>query len=87
MKRSGQLKTIRAITRRRDLGPAQLKDYWLNPHSKLERQVIETTGMQRIISSFALPEDRVDPDFDGLAELYFASVEDIRAMFAGPIPR
>src|SRR5260221_13232599 len=42
--------------------------------------------MERIIASFALPGNPVVPDFDGLAELYFAKVEDIRAMFAGPVP-
>ena len=26
------------------------------------------------------------PPFDGLAELYFANVQDIRALFAGPVP-
>jgi len=86
MRRSGQLKTIRTISRRRDLTHAQFKDYWLDQHSTLERQVIETTSMQRITASFALPENSVVPEFDGLAELYFAKVEDIRAMFAGPVP-
>jgi len=86
IRRSGQLKTIRTISRRRDLTHAQFKDYWLNQHSRLERKVIETTSMQRIIASFALPESPVVPDFDGLAELYFAKVEDIRAMFGGPVP-
>jgi uncharacterized protein (TIGR02118 family) len=86
VRRSGQLKTIRTISRRRDLTHAQFKDYWLNQHSKLEREVIETTSMQRIIASFALPGNPVVPEFDGLAELYFAQVEDIRAMFAGPVP-
>jgi len=86
MRRSGQLKTIRTVSRRRDLTHAQFKDYWLDQHSTLERQVIETTSMQRIIASFALPENSVVPEFDGLAELYFAKVEDIRAMFAGPVP-
>src|SRR5882762_7377957 len=86
IRRSGQLKTIRTISRRRDLTHAQFKDYWLNQHSRLERKVIETTGMQRIIASFALPGNPVVPDFDGLAELYFAKVEDIRAVFGGPVP-
>ena len=86
IRRSGQLKTIRTISRRRDLTHAQFKDYWLNQHSRLEREVIETTNMQRIIASFALPENPAVPEFDGLAELYFATVEDIRAMFAGPVP-
>ena len=86
IRRSGQLKTIRTMSRRRDLTHAQFKDYWLNQHSRLEREVIETTSMQRIVASFALPENPVAPEFDGLAELYFAKVEDIRAMFAGPVP-
>jgi len=86
LRRSGQLKTIRTISRRRDLTHAQFKDYWLNQHSRLEREVIEITSMQRIIASFALPENPAVPEFDGLAELYFATVEDIRAMFAGPVP-
>jgi uncharacterized protein (TIGR02118 family) len=86
IRRSGQLKTIRTISRRRDLTHAQFKEYWLNQHSKLEREVIETTSMQRIIASFALPGNPVVPEFDGVAELYFAKVEDIRAMFAGPVP-
>ena len=86
MRRSGQLKTVRTISRRRDLTHSQFKDYWLDQHSRLERQVIETTSMQRVVASFALPENSVVPEFDGLAELYFAKVEDIRAMFAGPVP-
>jgi len=86
IRRSGQLKTIRTISRRHDLTHAQFKDYWLNQHSRLEREVIETTSMQRIVASFALPENPVVPEFDGLAELYFAKAEDIRAMFAGPVP-
>jgi uncharacterized protein (TIGR02118 family) len=57
IRRSGQLKTIRTISRRRDLTHAQFKDYWLNQHSRLEREVIETTSMQRIVASFALPEN------------------------------
>jgi|SRR6266853_1120707 len=86
IRRSGQLKTIRTISRRRDLTHAQFKDYWLNQHSTLEREVIETTSVQRIIASFALPDDHKNPEFDGLAELYFKGLEDIRAVFAGPVP-
>ena len=48
MRRSGQLKTIRTISRRRDLTHAQFKDYWLRQHSTLKRKALETTGMQRM---------------------------------------
>lgn len=86
MKKSGQLKIVRTVHRRRDLSHAQFKDYWLNNHSKLEDRVIQETGVQRIVATFAVPQYREDPDFDGMVELYFDSVEDIRAMFAGPVP-
>ena len=86
MKASGQLKIIRTVYRRRDFGRMQFRDYWLNTHSKLEEKVIETTDMQRVVATFAIDEYREDPDFDGMAELYFNRIEDIRAMFAGPVP-
>jgi uncharacterized protein (TIGR02118 family) len=86
MKTSGQLKIIRTVFRRRDLSRAQFRDYWLNTHSKLEDKVIETTDMQRIVATFAVDEYREEPDFDGMVELYFNRVEDIRAMFAGTVP-
>jgi uncharacterized protein (TIGR02118 family) len=86
MKKSGQLKIIRTVHRRRDLSHAQFKDYWLNNHSKLEDRVIRETGVQRIVATFAVPQYREEPDFDGMVELYFSGVEDIRAMFSGPVP-
>jgi len=86
MKTSGQLKALRTVYRRRDLTPAQFKDYWLQNHSKLEDKVIEMSAMQRIVATFAIPQDGKQPDIDGMAELYFASAEDIRTMFAGPVP-
>lgn len=81
-----RIKIIRTVYRRRDLSHRQFKDYWLQNHSKLEDRVIAQSPVQRIVATFAVPEPGRDPAFDGMVELYFASVADIRAMFAGPIP-
>jgi len=86
LKKSGQLKVVRTVYRRRDLAHDRFKDYWLTHHSKLEDQVVETTGVQRIVATFALPQDKAELDFDGMVELYFGATGDIRAMFAGPVP-
>lgn len=86
LKKSGQLKVVRTVYRRRDLAHDRFKDYWLTRHSKLEDKVVETTGVQRIVATFAVPQDRAEVDFDGMVELYFGGAEDIRAMFAGPVP-
>ena len=48
--------------------------------------VIAESPVQKIVASFALPEPGSNPAFDGMVELYFAADDDIRAMFAGPIP-
>jgi len=81
-----KIKIVRTVYRRRDLGHTQFRNYWLNNHSKLEDRVIAESPVQRIVATFAVPEPGKDPAFDGMVELYFRSAEDIRAMFAGPIP-
>ena len=81
-----RIKIIRTVYRRRDLSHQQFKDYWLKNHSKLEDRVIAESPVQRIVATFAVTEPGTDPAFDGMVELYFANVADIRAMFAGPIP-
>jgi len=88
IKAQGQLKIVRTVIRRKDLTPAQFKDYWLKNHASLEKRVIAESPVIRIVASFALPPEAGgnEPSFDGMVELYFNTVEDIRAMFAGPIP-
>lgn len=81
-----KIKIIRTVYRRRDLTHAQFKDYWLKNHAKLEDRVIAESPVQRIVATFAVPEPGRDPLFDGMVELYFASLPDLRAMFAGPVP-
>jgi uncharacterized protein (TIGR02118 family) len=77
---------VRTVYRQRDLTPSQFKDYWLNKHSKLEDRVIAESPVQKIVATFAVPDAGKGPAFDGMVELYFKSADDIRAMFAGPIP-
>lgn len=88
LKTSGQLKIIRTVRRRPDLTLEQFKARWMTGHVPLEKKVIEMAPVRRIIASFALPETAggLQPAFDGMAELYFESLDDIRALFASPVP-
>lgn len=81
-----KVKIIRTVYRRRDLTHAQFKDYWLKNHAKLEDRVIAESPVQKIVATFAVLDAGKDPLFDGMVELYFAALPDIRAMFTGPIP-
>jgi uncharacterized protein (TIGR02118 family) len=81
-----KLKVVRTFYKRTDLSHRHFKDYWLKHHANLEDRVIAESPVQRIVATFAIPEPGKDPAFDGMVELYFKSVEDIRSLFAGPIP-
>lgn len=87
LKKSGQLKIIRTVYRRKDLTHPQFKDYWLNNHSKLENIVVTQSPTQYIVATFAVPEPGKEPDMDGMVELYYDSLEDIRGMFASKFPQ
>ncbi len=81
-------KIVRFVKRRKDLTQQQFKDYWLNEHSKLEKIVMEKTPTRKIVASFATGEmiGGKEPLFDGMVELYYDTLEDMRASFAGDIP-
>ena len=83
------VKVIRFIKRRKDLTHEQFKAYWLNRHSQLEKMVMEQTPIRKIVASFPTGEmiGGKEPPFDGMVELYFDGVDDMRAMFAGEFRR
>lgn len=88
IKPQNQLKLVRTVIRRKDLTAKQFKDYWLKTHSNVEKRVIADSSVLRIVASFALPPEAGgnEPHFDGMVEMYFASLDDIRGMFSGPVP-
>jgi uncharacterized protein (TIGR02118 family) len=81
-----KVKIVRTVYKRKDLSHRQFKDYWLKNHAKLEDTVIVESPVQRIVATFAIPEPGKDPAFDGMVELYFKSLADLRALFASPTP-
>ncbi|MBN9085138.1 MAG: hypothetical protein BGP06_19860 [Rhizobiales bacterium 65-9] len=72
------IKVIGLIKRRPDMTRQQFKDYWLNEHSKLERASLQKNPVQRIVVNFV--EDNLvdEAPFDGMVEIYYASIEDMR---------
>jgi hypothetical protein len=55
---------------------------------KLEKRLSVETPVLRVVASFALPPEPGgnEPYFDGMEEVYLASLEDFNAMLASPIP-
>ena len=80
-------KVVRFVKKRDDITLDQFKEYWLTKHSQLEQVVLEKSAVRKIVATFATGElISGELPFDGFAELYFDSLEDMRAMFASDIP-
>jgi uncharacterized protein (TIGR02118 family) len=87
IKPNGQLKIVRTMIRRKDLTLAKFKDYWLKTRSNLDKRLIADSPALRVVATFALPPEAGgnEPQFDGMLEIYFASIDDIRTVFSGPL--
>lgn len=83
-----QIKVVRLIIRKQDLSLADFRKYWQTNYAKLEKRLTVETPVLRVNATFALPPDPGgnEPYFDGMEELYLASLEDFNAMLASPIP-
>jgi len=83
-----QIKVVRLILRKSELSPAQFKDHWLKNYAKLEKRLTVETPVLRVVANFAMPlgAGANEPYFDGMEEVYLASLEDFNAMLASPIP-
>jgi hypothetical protein len=85
LKNAGQLKVVMTAQRKKELSPAQFKDAALKAHAKVESKAIVESPIQKIVASFAVPEEGKAPAFDSMVEIYFASAEDIKTTFESPV--
>ena len=82
------LKLTFALVRRPELTREQFQDYWLNTHAPLVASVRETLRIRRYVQLHSLPAEtsaalrdvRAGPEgFDGVAQLWWDSFEDMAA--------
>ncbi len=79
------VKAVILIKRRKDLTREQFKEYWLTKHIKLEQENVEKNPVRKIVASFVLDGvEGPEPPFDGMVELYFDSIEDMKKDVMGP---
>ena len=78
------VKAVIFLKRRQDLSREQFKEYWLTQHSKLEKENAEKNWVRKIVASFAVEDGSLlEPPFDGMVELYFDTIEDMKKDVAG----
>jgi uncharacterized protein (TIGR02118 family) len=87
---------IFCLRRRDDLDEAEFFRYWREEHAELFRRYAETLGVRRYTQNYrlatrtndALRRFRGAPDgYDGVAEVWFDSMEDLLAALDSPAGR
>lgn len=79
------IKVVLEMKKRKDLTREQFKNYWLNHHKNLELASLKRDPVKKIVVSFSTGEviNGKELPYDALVELYFDSIEDMKAQFAG----
>ena len=85
------VKFVGCVRRKAGMTTAEFQDYWKNKHGPLVRSVPEFWAYVRKYVQGHTMSDPVpgfpsqdEPPFDGIAELWFDSVEDIGVAFSHP---
>lgn len=82
------IKLTFCLVRLTPLSRAQFQDYWFNRHAPLVASVAEVLGIRRYVQMHSLPEETeaamrasrgAPPGYDGVAELWFDSLEAVTA--------
>lgn len=90
------IKLTFCLTRLPHLTRAAFQDYWFNTHGPLVASVAETLQIRRYVQLHSLPSEAsagirasrdAPPEYDGVAELWFDSLEAVAANGARPEAR
>ena len=77
------IKLVYCITKRPDLSDEEFFHYWKNIHGPIGATI---PRLRKLVQShrIKIPADKYPPAYDGIAELWFDSVEDLLAARQSP---
>ena len=87
------IKLVMCLHRRSDITREQFQDYWLNRHGPFFQQNASTMRAKKYVQSHTVDtplnegmrESRgMLPEYDGVAEVWFSSVEDLMDAMSSP---
>ena len=74
------IKVYRFVKKRQDLTMDEFKNYWLTKHGEYGKMLVEKTPVRKITASFTKQSlGGKESPFDGMAEIYFDSEQDLGA--------
>ncbi|ELZ05678.1 ethyl tert-butyl ether degradation EthD [Natrialba chahannaoensis JCM 10990] len=72
-------KHVALLVRQDDLSHEEFVDYWQTTHTPIAKEIEGVVRYQQV-----LPTDPENAEFDGIAELYFETLEDVHAALGSP---
>ena len=72
-------KHVAALVRRDDMTHEEFREYWEHNHSPLAKDIEGVVRYQTVY-----PSDPEQSEFDGIAELYFETLEDLHDALGSP---
>ena len=77
------VKLVYCITKKRDLTDEEFFRYWRDVHGPIGRRI---PRLRKLVQSrrITIPGDKFQPDYDGIAELWFDTIEDLLAARQSP---
>ncbi|OIB55924.1 EthD family reductase [Natrialba sp. SSL1] len=72
-------KHVALLVRQDDLSHEEFVDYWQTNHTPIAKEIEGVVRYQQV-----LPTDPENAEFDGIAELYFETLEDLHAALGSP---
>jgi uncharacterized protein (TIGR02118 family) len=87
------IKLVFNIRRRADIEPVEFYRYWKDEHGPLVRSVADTLGIVRYVQSHTVDTPindllqasrNTEPRYDGVAELWWASMDDFVSRSSDP---
>jgi uncharacterized protein (TIGR02118 family) len=76
------IKIMLLLKKREDLSSESFRRHWRETHAPLLAQL---PGLERLVFNYTLPgPDGTPPEYDGISENWFTSVEAMQGAFASP---
>jgi uncharacterized protein (TIGR02118 family) len=77
------IKLVYCITKKAGLTDQEFFQYWKNVHGPIGARI---PSLRRLVQShrLSIPEDQYQPDYDGVAELWFDNIEALLAARESP---
>jgi uncharacterized protein (TIGR02118 family) len=86
------IKLVYCLRRKPEISPEEFRRYWLDQHAAIIKKHAKTLNLKRYVQTHPTPsalmdafnKSREEPPYDGIAEIWYDSVDDIKTASATP---